>query len=405
MRSENSKASVGFIFITILIDAIGIGLIIPSLPDVMRRFNASPDFVNQTFGYFISVYALMQFIASPVLGALSDQYGRRPILLLSLLGCGLDYLLMAFAPSLWILFSGRILSGITGANHTVASSYMADISTDENRSSNFGMIGAAWGLGFITGPVIGGLLSNVNPSAPFLAAALFSLLNFIFGFFILPESLKPENRRIVSLTKINPFSSLFKILSPSPILLLVCIYTLINLAGQVHPSLWTLYTQNKFNWTSKEVGFSLAFAGVTIALSQGWLTRVLIPKLGENKSLYIGMICFILEFTAIAFATKGWMLYLILAVFSLSGIAMPALQSLLTKNTPADQQGELQGSLMSLMSFSSIIGPLLYTQLYALFMKDFSGISYFLAGIFSLVSLILFEIFLKKDLLKTQILK
>ena len=399
---QSKSASVRFIFATIFLDALGIGILIPVFPDVIRRFGHDPSFVNHYYGYFISIYALMQFLASPILGSLSDRFGRRPVLLISLLGAGLDYLLMAFAPTLGILFAGRIVSGLTGASMTVASSYMADISDDTNRSANFGMIGAAFGLGFIVGPGLGGLLGHLGHQAPFIAAAVFNLLNFAFGYFILPESLDEAHRRKVELKKLNPFHSLFKLLFQPGMRILIWIYLLLYLAGQVHPSVWTLYTQYKFNWSAFEVGMSLSFVGISVAFTQGYLTRIFVPKWGELNALRIGIIFYILDFIALAFATQGWMMYAIIAVTTLSGITGPASQSLISKDIPPSEQGELQGTLISIASLTAILGPLFYTDLFARFTNgsmgiQFSGSAYFAAGLISILAMILLAFFKPKE--------
>ncbi|MBO9665973.1 MAG: TCR/Tet family MFS transporter [Bdellovibrio sp.] len=392
---KTSAASVRFIFATIFLDALGIGILIPVFPDVIRRFGHDPSFVNHYYGYFISVYALMQLLASPVLGSLSDRHGRRPVLLVSLLCAGLDYILMAFAPTLGILFAGRIVAGLTGASMTVASSYMADISDDSNRSANFGMIGAAFGLGFIVGPGLGGVLGHMGHQAPFIAAAILNILNFAFGYFILPESLDEAHRRPMSWKRLNPFHSLFKLLFKPGMRLLIWIYFLLYLAGQVHPSIWTLYTQFKFNWSAFEVGLSLSFVGLSVAFTQGYLTRIVIPKWGEQKSLYIGMFFYIAGFAAFAFANQGWMMYVIMAATTLSGITGPASQSIISAGVPPQEQGELQGTLMSMASLTAIIGPLMYTDAFARFTSadapvQFSGVAYFIAALISVLALILF---------------
>ncbi len=392
--SSNRSASVRFIFATIFLDALGIGLLMPVFPEVIRRFGHDPSFVNHYFGYFISVYALMQFLASPILGSLSDRYGRRPVLLVSLLGAGLDYILMALAPTLGIMFVGRIISGLTGASMTVASSYIADISDDSNRSANFGMIGAAFGLGFIVGPGLGGLLGHYGYQAPFIGAAVLNLLNFAFGYFILPESLPEGHRRKILLGKLNPFHSLLKVLKPSAMGILVWVYVLLYLAGQSHPSIWTLYTQYKFNWTAFEVGLSLSAVGVVIAFGQGYLTRVIIPKLGEIKSLKFGVWTNVCSFFLFGVAGQAWMMYAILPLNALSGVAGPSLQSLISKNTPPHEQGELQGSLISIASLTAIIGPLCYTDIFARFTAPgssfiFPGMPYIFASLLCLLSLIL----------------
>lgn len=363
-----------FIFITIFLDALGIGLLIPVLPDIIRRFTSDLAMVSLYYGYFLSAYAAMQFLASPVLGSLSDRFGRRPVLLVSLLGAGNDYLLMAFSPNLTLLFIGRVISGLTGASMTVAASYMADISDDESRSKNFGLIGAAWGLGFIVGPIVGGLFHQLGPNAPFLVAAVMNLLNFAFGYFILPESLSVENRRPLSLKTMNPFLSLMKILKPSPIAGFIWVYFILFFAGQVHPVNWTLYTENKFGWTSWQVGLSLAFVGISNALTQALLPRYLIPKIGEMNSFIFGVVVSAIGYAMFGLLTEGWMAYPAIAIFAFSAISFPALQSIITKNTPANEQGELQGSLVSLGSISAIGAPFFFTQIFMHYSNRESGV-------------------------------
>lgn len=395
MKIHSKAASVRFIFITVLLEWIGHGIVIPIMPDVIRRFGHGPDFVNHYYGYFVSAYALMQFLMSPVLGSLSDRFGRRPVLLTSLLGAGLDFILMALAPNLWILFLGRIISGTTGAGITVASSYMADISDDSNRAANFGMIGAAIGLGFIIGPVLGGLFGNLGPLVPFWVAAALNLVNFAFGIFVLPESLPAEKRRQIRWGQMNPFVSIVKVLKPSPVSGFILVYFFIYLAGQVHPSIWTLYTQLKFNWSAFEVGLSLSFVGVSIAFAQGYLTRIFIPKWGEYNSLLYALYINIGGFALFAFATHGWMMYAVMVLTCLSGLGGPALQSLISREVPSHEQGELQGSLISLASITAIIGPLFYTDVFARFTKEnaiwyFPGMAYFAASIVSCLALVIF---------------
>lgn len=389
---KNSKAGIWFIFITVTLDMIGLGVVIPSLPDIMRRFVSSETSVSEYFGYFISVYALMQFLASPLLGALSDRFGRRSILLVSLLVAGFDYILMAFAPTLGILFAGRVIAGLTGANITVAMAYIADVSDEKNRSANFGMVGAAFGLGFIIGPAIGGLLGHLGPQYPFLAAAGLNLLNFLFGLFILPESLPQEMRRKIDLRKTNPLHSLVMIFRSKHLLALLLVYFFFQLGGQTHPSIWTLYTETRFQWTTSQVGLSLAAVGLLSAIAQGWLTRLVIPKLGEHRTVVIGAFGYAVSFALFGFATEGWMMYVILVGSAIFWVAPPALQSLISHNTPAQEQGELQGSLVSLASLAAIITPLVTTKLFAHFsappegVPSIPGAPYFFAAIICLVS-------------------
>jgi DHA1 family tetracycline resistance protein-like MFS transporter len=359
-----SKKSIYFIFATIMLDMIGIGLIMPVLPDVIRRFISDPGQVTENFGYFIAVYAVMQFVASPILGGLSDQFGRRPILLGSLLGAGIDYIFMALAPTLNLLFLGRIIAGLTGASMTVANSYIADISDDSNRSSNFGMIGAAFGIGFIAGPIIGGLLGHFGPEMPFYGAAVLNILNFLFGLFILPESLKKENRRVVNWRKLNPFTTIVNTMKIQGMSLFVLTYALLFLAGNVHPSVWTLYTESKFGWNSIQVGISLSFVGLIYGLSQSILTTKLVPKWGEQKSLVVGIFFSAFGFLLYGLAPYGWMMYGIMVVSALQGLSMPCLQSIMTKKVDVRFQGELQGGLVSVGSVTAILAPLIYTQMF-----------------------------------------
>lgn len=378
---------------------LGIGLIIPILPELIRHFVADPKDANQYFGYFISIYAFIQFFASPILGALSDRFGRRPILLASLLGAAIDYVVMAFAPTILILFIGRIIAGLSGASLTVASAYIADISDEKNRSANFGMIGAAFGLGFIVGPALGGLIGSFGWQYPFLAAAFLNFCNFLFGYFVLPESLAPNSRRQIELKKLNPVSSLSKIFRANDrsVLSLIFIYALLYFANQVHPSNWTLYTQLKFGWSTRDVGISLSVVGLSIAIVQGWLTRILIPRLGEWRSVIIGATINGISFLLFALASQAWMMFAILIPGALAGLAGPALQSLITKNTPSNEQGELQGTLTSLSSLTAILGPVVFTGLFAYFTASahfyFAGAAYVLAAAVSfLVALILIRI-------------
>ena len=390
---NSSKARLIFLFVTATLDMIGIGLIIPSLPDVVRRFVTDETLVTEYFGYFISIYALMQFVASPLLGALSDLYGRRPILLTSLFMAGIDYLLMAFAPSLSWLFIGRMISGLTGASITVCMAYVADISTDKNRSSNYGFIGAAFGLGFIIGPALGGYLGTFGPEAPFLAAAALNILNFLFGLFVLPESFPKEKRRAFNLSKLNPLITLKQIFKSELILTFAIIHFLIQFAGLTHPSIWTLYTQHRFNWTTAQVGLSLTMVGVLMALSQGFLSRMVIPKLGEYKTLLYCAFGNCLAFSLYGTAYEGWMIYIVILFSSLFFVGQPALQSMATKQVPGHEQGEFQGALVSLTSLASILNPIIVTKIFAIFTDGqgpyIPGLPYYLASCISLVTGIL----------------
>ena len=395
MESKTQKKSIYFIFATIVLEMLGIGLIIPVLPDVIRRFSSDPNTVTELFGYFVAIYAFMQFFASPILGSLSDRFGRRPVLLSSLFGASIDYIFMALAPTLPLLFLGRVISGLTGAGITVANSYIADISDDSNRSANFGTISAAFGIGFIAGPLIGGALGHISPIAPFFAAAGLNFINFLFGYFVLPESLSAEHRRLVDFKKLNPFSSIKKLLENKSILYFILAYALLFLAGNVHPSIWTLYTEHKFAWTSLQVGLSLSFVGVVSVFSQVVLTKKLVPKWGESKALKVGLVFNTLGFLFYGLAPYGWLMYVVMLTSCLSALAMPCLQSLMTKQVAPDRQGELQGGLVSLSSISSICAPLLYTGAFNWAVRPdrnstfLVGLPYFIAAVIALICWVL----------------
>lgn len=359
-------ASLLFIFATIAIDSIGMGIIIPVLPDVIRRFVSEPGDVSRTYGYFVAIYAVLQFLSSPLLGSLSDRFGRRPVLLVSLFGAAIDYVFMAFAPTLPLLFLGRIISGVSGASYTVASAYIADISNDENRSKNFGVMGAGFGLGFILGPAIGGPLATLSPQYPFLAAGAFNFLNLLYGALVLPESLPPTRRRNIELSSLNPVKSFRNTFALPGILGLLSVHTLFQLAGQTHPSIWTLYTQHRYHWTSAQVGLSLAAVGVMSAISQGALTGVIVKWLGEPRTLLFGSLGETLGFLCFGLATSGWMIYATLVVSSVFWAVQPALQSLISREAPPESQGELQGTLMSIGSLCGVVNPLVMTQLFSL---------------------------------------
>jgi DHA1 family tetracycline resistance protein-like MFS transporter len=383
----NRKASLLFIFVTLAIDSIGLGIVIPVLPDVIRKFVTGEVEISRIYGYFIAIYAVMQFVCSPLLGSLSDRFGRRPILLVSLAGAAIDYFFMAFAPTLPLLFVGRVISGVSGASYTVASAYIADISTDENRSKNFGIIGAGFGLGFILGPMIGGTLAGYGSHYPFIAAGVFNLINFLFGLFVLPESLPRELRRKIDRAALNPLRSIASAFKMPEIRALLVVSALMNLAGQTHPSIWTLYTQHRFGWTTAQVGLSLAMVGVLSAISQGALTGVLVKKFGDKRILIYGLLGETITFFLFGWATTGTLLLITLAFSSLCWASQPALQSLISREVPPQNQGELQGTIMSLASFASIINPLVTTTLFAFTSERGSqfylpGSPYFLAGVF-----------------------
>ena len=391
---DPKKNALTFIFITLLIDVIGLGIIIPVLPKFIGSLIHGDLSLASTYsGWLTFAYAGMQFLFAPIVGALSDRFGRRPVLLCSLFGFGIDYIFMGFAPTIGWLFVGRLISGITGASFTTAGAYIADVSPPEKRAQNFGLIGAAFGLGFIIGPVIGGLLGQISPRLPFFAAAGLALINWVYGYFILPESLSPDLRRKFEWKRANPIGVL-KNFNRYPVILslvasLVCIY----LASHATQSTWTFYTMEKFKWDEKMVGYSLGFVGIMIALVQGVLIRIIIPKLGQKRSIYFGLGLYAIGFICFAFATKGWMMFAFVIPFSLGGICGPALQGVMTGQVPPNEQGELQGALTSLISVTSIFGPLMMTHLFSYFTSKnspiyFPGASFLMGAFLTLLSVV-----------------
>jgi len=390
--ANSRKAAVRFIFVTLLLDVMGWGLIIPVMPKLISELKQIP--VNEASPYgalLLSVYAITQFVFAPMIGNLSDQYGRRPVLLTSLLGFGIDYIFLALAPSYGWLFIGRVIAGITGASFTTASAYIADISTPLTRAKNFGMVGAAFGLGFVIGPALGGLLASLGVRAPFYAAAGLCLVNALYGYFVLPESLSKENRRPFQWKRANPLGSIQFLRKTPGIGSLAISFFLIYLAAQSVQGNWSFFTIHRFGWTEGLVGISLAVVGLLVGIVQGGLIRVINPRLGNEKSIYLGLILYTLGLTLFAFASEGWMMFVFLVPYCLGGIAGPSLQATLAQHVPPNEQGELQGALTSLMSFTTIIGPLIMNNLFEYFTTPkapfyFPGVSFLLGAVFMLLS-------------------
>lgn len=368
MKKKHKSAAIGFIFITMLIDITGWGIIIPVIPKLIKELiNGDISEAAKYGGWLTFAYAITQFLFAPLIGNLSDKFGRRPIILISLFAFALDYLLLAFSPTIVWLFVGRIIAGLTGASITTASAYIADVSTPENRAKNFGMIGAAFGLGFIIGPIIGGLLGQFGSRVPFYAAAILCMLNFLYGYFILPESLSKENRRAFEWKRINPIAAFVNLKKhPSLMGLILAIFLLYVGSHAVHSN-WSFFTMYQFNWDEKMVGISLGVVGLLVGIVQGGLIRWINPRLGNEKSIYIGLALYTFGMLLFAFATESWMMFLFLIPYCLGGIAGPALQATVSSKVPANEQGEIQGTLASLMSASAIIGPAMMTNTFYFF--------------------------------------
>jgi DHA1 family tetracycline resistance protein-like MFS transporter len=391
---QNPQKALIFIFITILVDVIGLGVIIPVVPKLIANLTGEGlSEASRYGGWLMFSFAIMQFAFSPIIGGLSDRFGRRPVLLLSLMGLGIDYVFHAYAPTIGWLFVGRLIAGMFGASFTTAAAYIADISTPEKRAQNFGLIGAAFGLGFIIGPLIGGLAGSAwGPRAPFIVAAILTLLNVVYGYFVLPESLSVEQRRPFDWKRANPIGSLMHLRKYPVVSGLVVSLVLIYIAAHAVQSNWSYYTMFKFNWDEAMVGYSLAVVGVLIASVQGGLIRVIIPKLGQKRSVYIGIGLYAIGLVLFGMASASWMMFVFLLPYCLGGIAGPALQGIISAQVPANEQGELQGALTSLMSVTAIIGPVLMNSLFAHFTAVdtpvyLPGVSFYLGAVLTVFSL------------------
>jgi len=394
MKKSKKQAAIGFIFITMLIDITGWGIIIPVIPKLIQELiHGDISEAAKIGGWLTFAYAITQFLFAPVIGNLSDKYGRRPIILISLFAFALDYVLLSMAPTITWLFIGRVIAGLTGASITTASAYIADVSTEKTRAKNFGLIGAAFGLGFIIGPVIGGLLGHYGARVPFYAAAALCLLNFIYGYFILPESLSKENRRDFDWKRANPVGALLNLRRyPSLIGLVVAIFLLYVGAHAMHSN-WSYFTMYRFDWDEKMVGISLGVVGLLVGIVQGGLIRWINPKLGNEKSIYVGLTLYAIGMFLFAAATQSWMMFVFLIPYCLGGIAGPALQAVVSAQVPPSEQGEIQGTLASLMSASAIIGPPMMSLTFYYFTHDeapfqFAGAPFVLGGILIFISAI-----------------
>lgn len=397
------RAAINFIFITLLMDVMGWGLIIPVMPKLIAELKNIQINEASTYGaWLLFAYAFTQFLCAPIIGNLSDRFGRRPILLFSLFGFAIDYIFQALAPTYGFLFIGRVIAGITGASFTTAAAYIADISTPETRTKNFGMIGAAFGLGFILGPALGGLLAGLGIRAPFYAAAGLCLLNVLYGYFVLPESLDKEHRRPFEWKRANPVGSLRFLRKAPAIAGLALCYFLIYLAAMSVQGNWNYFTMYRFHWSEKLVGISLAVVGALVGFVQAGLTRIVNPRLGNEKSIYLGLLLYTLGLVLFAFATQGWMMFVFVVPYCMGGIAGPALQSTMAGHVKQNEQGALQGALTGLMSLTSIIGPLIMNNLFAYFTNKnapfyFPGAAFFLGAIFMLGSVFIsYSVFRKE---------
>jgi len=391
-----SRYALAFIFITMLVDSIGLGLIIPVAPKIIAQLtHEDMSGAARWGGWLYFVFALMQFLCAPLIGNLSDRFGRRPVLIASLLALGIDYAITGLAPTIAWLFIGRFLSGIAGASYTTAYAYIADITPPEKRAASFGFTGAAFSVGFIFGPALGGLLGQPDSRIPFFAAAGLSLLNAAFGLFVLKESLAPENRRAFEPWRANPVGALAALRRFPGILTLCVVVVLMRLAHDSNPAVFSYYVMFKFHWTPQLVGYALMAVGALMAVVYGGLVRVVIPKIGETAAVYLGLVCGAVGFAGYAFATESWEMFAWMVPFALMGFVMPALNAIMSKMVGPTEQGELQGALACIGSLTSIAAPPLLTNLFAYFSSGrapvyFPGAAFFAASVCLVLAALVF---------------
>ncbi len=385
-----------FIFVTLFIDILGIGIIIPILPELIKEFvGGDVTRAGRYYGVIVAAYACMQFLCAPILGALSDRFGRRPVILASLFGLGTDYLIQAWAPTIGWLFVGRLFAGVMGASITTANAYIADVSTPETRARNYGFVGVAFGLGFIFGPALGGLLGGINLRLPFYVAAALALVNWLYGFFVLPESLAPEHRNKTIAWKLNPLVNLLRLRNYPLVGGLAVVYLFASLAQRGLENVWVLYTGYRYGWDEQTNGLTLALVGVMAVVVQGLLVRPAIARFGERRTIIIGLVVAIVAFLGYGAASEGWMVLVTIVIGSLAGLTQPAIQGLVAGSVGPSDQGKVQGALTSVMSLTSILSPLIFTSmLFSFFTSELApfelpGAPFFLGSALFAVSLVM----------------
>jgi DHA1 family tetracycline resistance protein-like MFS transporter len=399
---KSNKTALLFIFVTILVDVIGIGIIIPIIPDLIMELTGEGTAKAIIYGMWLTTaFAGMQFLFSPVLGEISDRYGRRPILLLALFGLSIDYLIHAWAPTIMWLFVGRFLAGITGASFTVASAYIADISTKEEKAKNFGLIGAAFGLGFIIGPGIGGFFGEINIRLPFYIAAGLTFANFVFGYFFVPESLAVENRRPINVMKMIPGVSLASLRNYKGVLLLIFAFFLANLAGQALPAVWSYYGIERYDWSPQQIGISLMVVGLLVAIAQGFLVGIVVKKFGKKRTIILGFLLWTIGMFLFSQASEPWMLFLFLIPYAFGGIAGPTIQGVISNQVSEKEQGNLQGAITGLVSVTAILGQLIFAPVFYYFIRPeteiyFPGAPYALAAVLLCVAFLFAVLAMKR---------
>lgn len=403
MASPTRPAGVGFIFVTLVLSVVGFGLLIPVLPALVVEFRGgSHTEGSHAYGWIISTYALMQFIGAPIMGSLSDRFGRRRIILIATAGSAVDYVIMALAPTLAWLFIARIIAGFTAGVLSTANAYIADVTPPEKRAQSFGLLGAAFGIGFVIGPVLGGVLGHYDLRLPFWVAAGCASLNWLWGFFVLPESLKPENRRAFEWKRANPVGALLALGHLPSVLALAGSYFILMLAQTITQSTWALYTDARYHWGPMQIGLSLMLVGVLSGLVQATLIKKIVPRIGETRAVALGFMISIVSTIGYGLATQGWMIYAIILVGSFAGISGPALQSYITKHVPANEQGAVQGVYSGLASLAGIPGPLLGTFILGWAVEPgrpsiLAGSSFFTTAILTMLALYLAVRTFRKD--------
>ncbi|PST24083.1 tetracycline resistance MFS efflux pump [Mesorhizobium plurifarium] len=390
------KRGLFLVFMILFLDIMGIAIIVPVLPTYLEELTGA-DIGEAAIdgGWLLLVYSGMQFLFAPLIGNLSDRFGRRPILLASVLTFAIDNLICALATSYWMLFIGRSLAGISGASFGTASAYIADVSDDENRAKNFGLIGIAFGTGFALGPVIGGFLGELGPRVPFYGAAALSFLNFIMGAFLLPETLAPGNRRRFEWHRANPLGALKQMRRYPGIGWVGLVFFLYWLAHAVYPAVWSFVASYRYGWSEGQIGLSLGIFGVGGAIVMALVLPRVVPALGERRTAAVGLTFTALGMAGYAAAWEGWMIYAVIIATALESLADPPLRSIASVHVPPSAQGELQGALTSISSITTIIGPLMFTQIFALFTNPasayaFAGAPYALAGCLIAAALAIF---------------
>ena len=382
----NVKWAVAFVFVTVLLNSVGFGIILPVLPELIVDITGDPLHEAARYGGWLAfAYASMQFVFSPVAGNLSDRFGRRPVLLASLFVFGVDYLIMGLAPTLAWLFLGRLIAGTSATSFGIANACIADLFPPEKRAQNFGLIGAAFGVGFILGPVIGGFLGEFGPRMPFFATAGIAFANALFGWTAMPETLRNEDRRPFRLARANPLGALRQVGHIPVVAGMLGAYFLYMLAHDSLPAIWAFYTMDRYGWGPREVGFSLGAVGVCMLIVQGVLIRKIIPLWGSRRTAYVGFVLTAMAFLGYAFSSAGWVMYIWIVVGSGSGLIMPALNGIMSRQIPANAQGELQGVLGSVASSTFIFSPVVMTQLFAYFSSPAAPV-YFPGAAFALAS-------------------